>query len=94
MITFWGDFSVLYAEKSPQKVIMLPRQQRWRPTHRRVRVRGRFVIPVDAGVLTGTGLKLRTAFWERLISETGPLGALSTQQLARLRSLLQQALAG
>lgn len=45
-------------------------------------------------VLTGTGLRLRTAFWQRLVSEAGPLGALAPAQLAELRSLLEAALAG
>src|SRR6266699_4909939 len=45
-------------------------------------------------ILTDTGLSLRTAFWQRLISEVGPLGALGTRQLAELRSLLELALAG
>jgi MarR family transcriptional regulator, organic hydroperoxide resistance regulator len=44
-------------------------------------------------VLTGTGLRLRTAFWQRLVSEAGPLGALGESQLAELRSLLEAALA-
>ena len=45
-------------------------------------------------VLTGAGLRLRTAFWQRLVSEVGPLGALGETQLAELRSLLEAALAG
>jgi DNA-binding MarR family transcriptional regulator len=45
-------------------------------------------------VLTGTGLRLRTAFWQRLVSEAGPLGTLGETQLAELRSLLEAALAG
>src|SRR6266567_2498938 len=44
-------------------------------------------------VLTGAGLSLREAFWQRLVSEAGPLGALGPQQLAELRSLLHLALA-
>jgi DNA-binding MarR family transcriptional regulator len=45
-------------------------------------------------VLTGTGRRLRAAFWQRLTSEAGPLGALGPSQLAELRSLLESALAG
>lgn len=45
-------------------------------------------------VLTAKGLGLRTAFWERLVNEAGPLGGLGTEELAQLRSLLRLALAG
>ncbi len=48
---------------------------------------------VKGVVLTGAGLSLREAFWQRLVSEAGPLGALGPQQLAELRSLLHLALA-
>jgi DNA-binding MarR family transcriptional regulator len=44
-------------------------------------------------VLTGKGLSLRTAFWQRLINAAGPLGGLGTGELVQLRSLLQHALA-
>jgi len=44
-------------------------------------------------VLTGERIKLRDAFWQRLISDAGPLGGLGTAELAQLQTLLQQALA-
>jgi DNA-binding MarR family transcriptional regulator len=44
-------------------------------------------------VLTATGDKLRAAFWQRLTSDAGPLGALGAEELTQLRSLLQLALA-
>ncbi len=44
--------------------------------------------------LTGKGLELRTAFWQRLINEAGPLGGLGAEDLRQLRSLLRLALAG
>jgi len=50
-------------------------------------------FPAEGIVLTGAGLSLREAFWQRLVSEAGPLGALGPQQLAELRSLLHLALA-
>jgi DNA-binding MarR family transcriptional regulator len=45
-------------------------------------------------VLTGKGLELRTAFWQRLVNEAGPLGGLGASELRQLRSLLRLALAG
>jgi len=45
-------------------------------------------------VLTGKGLGLRTAFWQRLVNEAGPLGGLGAGELRQLRSLLRLALAG
>src|SRR6266487_840359 len=45
-------------------------------------------------VLTGKGLELRTAFWQRLVNEAGPLGGLGAEELRQLRSLLRLALAG
>jgi len=44
-------------------------------------------------VLTASGHSLRAAFWQRLISDVGPLGTLSAGDLAALRSLLRRALA-
>lgn len=44
-------------------------------------------------ILTTTGDKLRAAFWQRLTSDAGPLGALGATELTQLRSLLQLALA-
>jgi DNA-binding MarR family transcriptional regulator len=43
-------------------------------------------------VLTETGLHLREGFWHRLIGETGPLGRLDGDELARLRAVLRSAL--
>ena len=48
---------------------------------------------VKSLVLTAAGFSLRDAFWQRLVSEAGPLGGLGTDELAQLRSLLQLALA-
>jgi DNA-binding MarR family transcriptional regulator len=44
-------------------------------------------------VLTDKGLLLRTEFWQRLVSEAGPLGGLSAGELAQLRTILQSAIA-
>lgn len=44
-------------------------------------------------VLTATGDKLRAAFWQRLTSDAGPLGALGAEELTQLRSLLRLTLA-
>jgi DNA-binding MarR family transcriptional regulator len=44
-------------------------------------------------VLTARGVELRTAFWERLVNEVGPFGALGAEELRQLRSVLQHALA-
>jgi DNA-binding MarR family transcriptional regulator len=44
-------------------------------------------------VLTGKGLLLRTEFWQRLVSEAGPLGGLSAGELAQLRAILRSAIA-
>jgi DNA-binding MarR family transcriptional regulator len=44
-------------------------------------------------VLTGKGLLLRTEFWQRLVSEAGPLGSLSAGELAQLRAILRAAIA-
>jgi DNA-binding MarR family transcriptional regulator len=43
-------------------------------------------------VLTAAGAKLRDPFWQRLISDVGPLGALSADELKQLRSILKAAL--
>ncbi len=57
-----------------------------RPDPRDRRVRGI--------VLTDKGLRLREGFWQRLVSEAGPLGHLGVRELAQLRSILQSAVAG
>jgi len=49
---------------------------------------------VKAIILTGEGHRARAAFWQRLMGDEGPLGALSAAELAELRSLLRRALAG
>jgi MarR family transcriptional regulator, organic hydroperoxide resistance regulator len=43
-------------------------------------------------ILTTTGDTLRAAFWQRLTSEAGPLGALGAKELTQLRFLLQLAI--
>jgi MarR family transcriptional regulator, organic hydroperoxide resistance regulator len=43
-------------------------------------------------VLTTEGQRIRRAFWERLTSNTGPLGRLNDRELSSLRSLLDAAL--
>jgi len=45
-----------------------------------------------AVVLTEEGKRLRRAFWERLTSKSGPLGALNSRELTSLRVLLRSAL--
>ena len=47
---------------------------------------------VKALVITVEGQRLRDAFWERLVSDPGPLGHLSRAQLARLKDALVEAL--
>jgi hypothetical protein len=37
---------------------------------------------------------VRQAFWEQLTNNTGPLGRLSSRELASLRSLLRSAMPG
>jgi MarR family transcriptional regulator, organic hydroperoxide resistance regulator len=44
--------------------------------------------------LTADGLRVRQAFWERLTNNSGPLGRLSSRQLANLRALLRSAMPG
>jgi DNA-binding MarR family transcriptional regulator len=48
---------------------------------------------VKSIVLTGEGHKVRAAFWDRLVNDEGPLGALGAAELEQLRSVLQHALA-
>jgi DNA-binding MarR family transcriptional regulator len=43
-------------------------------------------------VLTAEGQRVRRAFWDRLISNTGPLGKLNDRELVSLRRLLGAAL--
>ena len=43
-------------------------------------------------VLTAEGQRLRRAFWDRLTSNTGPLGRLNDRELVSLRRLLGSAL--
>jgi DNA-binding MarR family transcriptional regulator len=43
--------------------------------------------------LTDQGLEMRRRFWQRLVSEAGPLGRLSAGELRQLRTLLRNALA-
>jgi DNA-binding MarR family transcriptional regulator len=43
-------------------------------------------------VLTAEGQRVRRAFWDRLISNTGPLGKLNDRELVSLRRLLATAL--
>jgi MarR family transcriptional regulator, organic hydroperoxide resistance regulator len=43
-------------------------------------------------VLTAEGQRMRRAFWERLTSNTGPLGTLNDRELVSLRRLLGSAL--
>ena len=45
-----------------------------------------------AVVLTAEGQRVRQAFWERLTSNTGPLGRLNSRDLVSLRSLLRSAM--
>ncbi len=47
---------------------------------------------VKSLVITDKGLKLRSAFWHRLTSETGPFGVLNFEDLSRLKAILQTAL--
>jgi DNA-binding MarR family transcriptional regulator len=44
-------------------------------------------------VITSAGERLRGPFWQRLISDVGPLGTLSKGELTLLRSILLSALA-
>ena len=43
-------------------------------------------------VLTTEGQRIRRAFWDRLTSNTGPLGRLNNRELSSLRTLLGAAL--
>jgi DNA-binding MarR family transcriptional regulator len=43
-------------------------------------------------VLTAEGQRLRQAFWQQLTSHSGPLGRLTSGELARLRILLRSAM--
>jgi DNA-binding MarR family transcriptional regulator len=43
-------------------------------------------------LLTEEGVRLRGAFWERLVNDAGPMGHLGTSELASLRDLLRAAL--
>jgi MarR family transcriptional regulator, organic hydroperoxide resistance regulator len=43
-------------------------------------------------VLTAEGQRMRRAFWDRLISNTGPMGRLNDRELVSLRRLLGTAL--
>jgi DNA-binding MarR family transcriptional regulator len=43
-------------------------------------------------MLTGEGRRVRQAFWERLTSNTGPLGSLDSRELTSLRRLLRSAM--
>ncbi len=45
-------------------------------------------------VLTEKGRLLRDRFWQRLISEAGPLGQLGVKELVQLRAILRLAVAG
>jgi DNA-binding MarR family transcriptional regulator len=47
-----------------------------------------------AVVLTDEGVRIREAFWQRLTGNTGPLGRLSSRELASLRRLLRTATKG
>jgi len=47
---------------------------------------------VKALVITAEGVRLRDAFWQRLVSDPGPLGHLSRAQLTRLKDALTKAL--
>ncbi len=47
---------------------------------------------VKALAITAEGVRLRDAFWERLVSDPGPLGHLSRAQLTRLKDALTKAL--
>lgn len=42
-------------------------------------------------VLTAEGKRMRQAFWQELTSHSGPLGRLSSRELASLRTLLRSA---
>jgi hypothetical protein len=44
--------------------------------------------------LTADGLRVRQTLWERLTNNSGPLGRLSSRQLADLRALLRSAMPG
>jgi DNA-binding MarR family transcriptional regulator len=43
-------------------------------------------------VITAEGVRLRDAFWHRLVGDPGPLGHLNRAQLTRLREALAEAL--
>jgi DNA-binding MarR family transcriptional regulator len=43
-------------------------------------------------MLTDEGRRVRQAFWERLTSNTGPLGSLDSRDLTSLRRLLRSAM--
>jgi DNA-binding MarR family transcriptional regulator len=43
-------------------------------------------------VLTAEGQRMRQSFWQQLTSHTGPLGRLTSRELAGLRTLLRSAL--
>jgi DNA-binding MarR family transcriptional regulator len=43
-------------------------------------------------ILTDEGQRIRKAFWERLTSNTGPLGRLNSRELSSMRGLLRSAL--
>jgi DNA-binding MarR family transcriptional regulator len=43
-------------------------------------------------VITAEGVRLRDAFWRRLVGDPGPLGHLTRAQLTRLRDALDEAL--
>ena len=43
-------------------------------------------------VLTAEGQRMRQAFWKELTSHSGPLGRLSSRELAGLRTLLRSAM--
>ena len=45
-------------------------------------------------MLTDEGRRVKQAFWERLTSQSGPLGRLSSRELASLRRLLRSATHG
>jgi DNA-binding MarR family transcriptional regulator len=47
---------------------------------------------VKALAITGEGVRLRDAFWQRLVSDPGPLGHLSRAQLTGLKDALTEAL--
>ncbi len=47
---------------------------------------------VKSLVISDKGLRLRGAFWQRLTNETGPFGVLDSDDLTRLKTILQTAL--